>query len=216
MPRRADYRSQAHSLSKVREAIAAHDYAKAIGCPLNFTMDIHWQWTRFAKEGVWNRRKAVPALLESLRHWLAYHGVGFFSIAVRECPPSSNEGEHMHLLIHVPSDLQGAFLQHTKDFLRATRRHRKRALAWDTTYNNGKLAYILKGSTLPAREFLLAQTKTDWERNKFLEGTKEKGSQGVIYGKRLLISLALGRGARLGAKSGSVHHARREAPSLAA
>jgi hypothetical protein len=216
MPRRADYRSQAHSLAKVREAVAAHAYAKAIGCPLDLTMDIHWQWTRFAQEGVWNRRKAVPALLESLRHWLAYHGIGFFSIAVRECPPSSNEGEHMHLLIHVPSDLQDAFLQHTKDFLRGTRRHRKRALAWDTTYSDGKLAYILKGSTTPARELLTAMFETEYERNKFLDGTKDKASQGVIYGKRLLISQALGRGARLGAKSGRAHHVRREVPCVAA
>ncbi|MEY4965411.1 MAG: hypothetical protein RL274_994, partial [Pseudomonadota bacterium] len=154
MPRRSDYRSNAHSLAKVREAIAAHDYAKAIGCPLNFTLDIHWQWTRFAKEGIWNRRKAVPALLESLRHWLGYHGVGFFSIAVRECPPSSTEGEHLHLLVHVPFDLQEAFLQHTKDFLRGTKRHRKKALAWAATYSDGKLAYMLKGCTPLARELL--------------------------------------------------------------
>jgi len=216
MPRRSDYRSQAHSLSKVRETIAAHDYAKVIGCPLNFTMDIHWQWTRFAQEGIWNRRKAVPALLESLRHWLAYHDVGFFSIAVRECPPSSNEGEHMHLLIHVPSDFQEDFLQHTKDFLRGTKRHQKSALAWDTTYSDGKLGYILKGSTPPARELLAAMFETEYERNKFLEGTKDKASQGVIYGKRLLISQALGRGARLGAKSGRAHLGRREVPCVAA
>ncbi len=216
MPRRSDYRSNALSLARVREAIAAHDHAKAIGCPLNFTVDIHWHWTRFAKEGVWNRRKAAPALLESLRHWLAYYGVGFFSIAVRECPPSSTEGEHLHLLVHVPSDLQEDFLQHTKDFLRGTRRHRKRALAWAATYNDGKLAYILKGSTPPARDLLTAMFDTEYERNKFLEGTKEKASQGVIYGKRLLISQALGRGARLGANSVTVHHARREVPCVAA
>jgi hypothetical protein len=216
MPRRSDYRSLAHSLPKVREAIAAHEHAKVIGCPLNFTMDIHWAWTRFAQEGIWNRRKAVPALLESLRHWLAYHGVGFFSIGVRECPPSSNEGEHLHLLVHVPSDLKDAFLQHTKDFLRGTKRHQKRALAWDTTYSDGKLAYILKGSTPPARELLAAMFETEYERNKFLDGTKDKVSQGVIYGKRLLISQALGRGARVGAKSGSFRRARREVPRVAA
>jgi hypothetical protein len=216
MPRRSDYRSKAHSLTKVREAVAAHAHARAMSCPLNLTLDIHWAWTRFAQEGIWNRRKAVPALLESLRHWLAYHGVGFFSIAVRECPPSSNEDEHMHLLIHVPSDLQEALLQQTRDFLRGTKRHQKRALAWDTTYSDGKLAYILKGSTPPARELLTAIFETEYEREKFLEGTRDKASQGVIYGKRLLISQALGRGARLGANSVSVHHARREVQCVAA
>jgi hypothetical protein len=196
MPRKSNYRSQALSLPKVRVAMAAHDHAKAKSCQLNLTVDIHWQWTRFAKTAIWNCRKAVPALLESLRHWLAYHGIGFFCIAVREAPPSSNEGEHLHLLIHVPPDLRDAFLQHARDFLRGNKRHQKRALAWDTPYSDGKLAYILKGCTPPARELLAAMFETGYERNKFVESTRDKVRQGVIYGKRLLISQAIGPKAR--------------------
>jgi hypothetical protein len=37
---------------------------------------------------------------------------------------------------------------------------------------------------------------SDYERNRFLEGTQNKTSQGTIYGKCLLISQALGPKAR--------------------
>jgi hypothetical protein len=198
MPRTSHYRSNALSRSQVAAAIAAHDYAKIIGCPLNLTMDIHWAWTRFAKEGIWSRRKAVPALLECQRHWLAYHGVGFFSIMAREAPPSSNEGEHAHQLVHVPSHLRDDFLRHTRDFLRGNNRHQKKALAWKVPYNDGKLAYILKGCTPPARELLASMFETDHERNGFLEATRNKTRQGTVYGKRLPISQALGPKARSG------------------
>jgi hypothetical protein len=203
MPRSSHYRSKALSLSKVREAIAAHDHAKALGCPLNLTLDIHWQWTRFATEGIWNRRKAVTALLESQRHWLSNHDVGFLCILVREVPPSSTEGEHAHQLVHVPDHLKAAFLRHMRKFLRGKHRHQRRALHWDTTYSDGKLAYLLKGSTLPARQLLAAMFETDYERQHFLEGTKNKIHQGVIYGKRLFVSQALGPKARRGATCGS-------------
>ena len=201
MPRRSDYKSQTHSLSKVREAVAAHAYAKAIGCSLNLTLDIHWHWTRFSTEGIWNRRKAVPALLESQRHWLAYHGVGFFSILVREAPPGSSEGEHAHQLVHVPDHLHAAFLKHTKHFLGGNKRLPKRALVCDTIYSDGKLAYILKGSTPSAHQLLAAMFQTEYERQHFLDGTKDKTHQGVIYGKRLLISQAIGPKARRGASN---------------
>jgi len=207
MPRTSHYRSNALSRSQVAAGIAAHDYAKAIGCPLNLTMDIHWAWTRFANEGIWSRRKAVPTLLESQRHWLANHGVGFFSILTREAPPPSHEGEHAHQLVHVPPHLRDDFLQHTRDFLRGNKRHQKKALVWDVPYNDGKLAYILKGCTLPARKLLAAMFETDHERSGFLEGTRNKTNQGVIYGKRLLISQGLGPKAQL-----SVAHASNDNP----
>ena len=110
--------------------IAAHNHAKAIGCPLNLTLDIHRAWTRFAKESIRNRRQAVPALLESQRHWLAYHCESFYSILVRELPPGSTEGEHVHQLVYVPDHLQARFMRRTVDFLRGKRmRLHKRALA---------------------------------------------------------------------------------------
>jgi hypothetical protein len=198
MPRTSHYRSRALSCSQVRNAIAADRHAKALGFWLNFTMDIHWAWTRFGKKAIWNRRKAIAALLESQRHWLAYHGVGFFSMLVREAPIGSSEGEHAHQLVHVPDHLHAAFLGHTKHFLGGNKRLPKRALAWRATYSDGKLAYMLKGCTPPARELLSAMFETDFERQHFLAGTKDKTQQGVIYGKRLLISQALGPKARLG------------------
>jgi hypothetical protein len=71
-------------------------------------------------------------------------------------------------------------------------------LAWIETYSDGKFAYLLKGSTAPSRELLAAMFKTDYERRCFIESTKDKTCQGIIYGKRLLISQALGPKARLG------------------
>jgi hypothetical protein len=205
MPRRSDYRSKALSLSKVRGTVAAHDHAKALGCPANLALDIHWQWTRFATEGIWNRRKAVAALLESQRHWLDYHGVGFFSILVREAPPSSTEGEHAHQLVHVPDHLQAAFIRHTQNFLRGKHRHQKKALHCDTTYNDGKLAYMLKGCTAPGRELLAAMFETDYERQHFLDGTKAKTRQGIIYGKRLPSHERIGAGHGIWWRRGSGH-----------
>jgi hypothetical protein len=118
VPRTSDYRSKALSRAQVASALAGHQHAQRIGRSLNLTLDIHWAFTRFARDGIWNRRQAVTATLESQRHWLAYQGVGFLSILVREAPPSSSEGEHAHQLVHVPTLLRGAFIRHTKDFLR--------------------------------------------------------------------------------------------------
>jgi hypothetical protein len=63
-------------------------------------------------------------------------------------------------------------------------------------YNDGKLAYMLKGCTPPARELLATLFASEYERKGFLAATKHKSSQGVIYGKRLVISQALGPNAR--------------------
>ena len=188
MPRTPHYRSKALSLAQVATAIAAHHFAEAIGHPLNLTMDVHWEWTRFAHT---NRREAVPMLLESLRHFLCHRGVRFYAIAVRE----SHEpyGEHCHVLAHVPLVLHKTIEQQARDFLRGSKRHQKRALVCKEAYfSRGKLAYILKGSTPPARE-LLEQFNVAGERRRDLDP-----HQGVIYGKRLLISQALGPTARLG------------------
>jgi hypothetical protein len=205
MHRTAHYRSKALSRSQVAGAIAAHDHTEAIRCPLNLALDIHWEWTRYANS---NRRAALAKLLESLRHWLGRR-VGFYCIAVRENPPSSDAGEHCHALAHVPSDLQAGFLDHVRTFLRGNKRHQKRAMRWAITYNDGKLAYVLKGSTTPARMLLVAMFDTDYERNAFLENTREKTRQGVINGKRLLISQDLGPKAREGAvNANSMEHGR--------
>ena len=51
---------------------------------------------------------------------------------------------------------------------------------------------MLKGCTPPARELLAAMFGTEYERNKFFERNKDKTHQGIIYGKRLFISQALG------------------------
>jgi hypothetical protein len=197
MPRRADYHSNALPIAKVREAIAASAHAKAIGRPLNVSLDIHWHWTRFAKERIWNHRKAVRALLDNLRHWLTYHNVPFLSIAVRECPPDSNFGEHLHVLLHLPADLRKPFLRHVRKFLGGKKSLPRRALVSNATYNDGKLAYMLKGCTPPARELIITSLcHNDRERQLCRANIQDKPHQGIIYGKRLLISQALGPGAR--------------------
>jgi hypothetical protein len=150
------------------------------------SLDVHWEWTRFANV---NRRKAVPKLLESLRHSLGHRGIGFYAIAVRE----SHEpyGEHCHILVHAPPNLHKAVESHTRDFLRGGRHHQKRALVCTPTwYGRGKLAYILKGCTSLARE-LLEKFNVAGDRRRELDP-----HQGVICGKRLLISQALGPKAR--------------------
>jgi hypothetical protein len=55
---------------------------------------------------------------------------------------------------------------------------------------------MLKGATEPARSFLIAQFQSDFERAAFISGTHTKTRQGVINGKRLLISQSLGQAAR--------------------
>jgi hypothetical protein len=186
MPSTPDYRSKALSLAQVRDAIAAHHFAEVRGVRLNLALDVHWQWTRFAQG---NRRDAVSLMLESLRHFLHHREIGFFCIAVRENPLAL--GEHCHVLIHVPPDLQSALLEHIRGFLRGSKRHDRRALHFKATYNAGKLAYMLKGCTPPARP-LLDQFNLAGERRGQLDP-----NQGVIYGKRLLISQALGPKARV-------------------
>jgi hypothetical protein len=149
-------------------------------------------------------------LHESQRHWLSYYGAGFYSISVREHPPTSQEGEHAHQLIHVPAELQRAFIKRTRNFLRGNKRHDKQALRWVEPYNDGKLVYILKGSTPPGRNRLIGMLLTERERQGFIAATEHKRCQGVIYGKRLLISQSLGPKVRQGsAKS------RDSSPSLA-
>jgi hypothetical protein len=198
MPRTTNYRSRALSRAQVGAAIAAYEHAEAIERPLNLTLDVHWAWSRFATDGLWNRRKAIAGLLESQRHWLDYRDVTFMSILVREAPPSSNEGEHAHQLVHVPVGIRPAFLQHVRDYLRGNKRHQKKALSWDVPYNDGKLAYMLKGCTPAARDLIVAKLKTGYERGCFLESTSAKANQGIIYGKRLLISQSLGPQAQRG------------------
>jgi hypothetical protein len=191
MPRTPHYRSKALSRAQVAAAIAAHDYAEAIGRPLNLTMDVHWEWTRFANT---NRRMAAPMFLESLRHFLGHRAIGFYAITVRE----SHEpyGEHCHVLAHVPLELHIAVEEHARDILRGGKRRQKRALVCRPTYySRGKLAYILKGSTPPGRE-LLEQFNVAGERRRELDPR-----QGIIYGKRLLISQAIGPKARRGASN---------------
>jgi hypothetical protein len=190
LPRTGDYRSKARYRSKVVAAIAAHDFAESIGSPLNLSLDAHWQWTRFANR---NRRDAVAELLERQRHWLARHGIGFYSIVVRENPPPANNGEHAHELVHVPSKFHAAFSQNTRNFPRGNKQHRKRALVCTPTWHSrGELAYMLKGSTPPARA-LLDQFNVAGKRRSELDP-----HQGIIYGKRLLISQRLDTKARSG------------------
>lgn len=189
LPRTRHYRSKALTLAQVKDAIAAYDFAATIGRPLNLSMDIHWQWTQFAQR---NRRDALANLRESLRHFLSHRHVGFYSIAVREY--HLPYGEHCHLLVHVPADLRSEFIRHVREFLRGGSRHQKKALNWEVAYyGHGKLAYILKGSTQPARD-LLEQFNRAGERRGDLDP-----NQGIIYGKRLQIAQALGPKARAAA-----------------
>jgi len=180
----------------VAEAIAAYRYAEALQRPLNLSLDLHWAYTGFSDEAVFSRRAVVAALLASQRHWLKSRGAGFYSILVRENPPASEQGEHAHQLLNVQADLREGIEAHTRKFLSRGKRHRARALEAKTVYNDGKLAYILKGATLPARELLAAMFKTDYERSSFLASTSSKTRQGRIPGKRVSISEALGPAAR--------------------
>jgi hypothetical protein len=191
-----NYTSAAIPRHKVAETIAAYRYAELLKRPLNMSLDIHWAWTGFANESKISRRAATAALLQSQRHWLKYYGLGFFSILVREAPPASDQGEHAHQLIHVSADLGEAFEAHTRAFLAGGGRRRARAVKVASVFSDGKLAYILKAGTPPARKLLVAMFKTKYERYRFLASTSSKTRQGIIPGKRVSISEALGPAAR--------------------
>jgi hypothetical protein len=42
---------------------------------------------------------------------------------------------------------------------------------------------MLRGSTAPARDFILAMFETDYERRAFIEATEHKVRQGTMNGK---------------------------------
>jgi hypothetical protein len=192
LSRTPHYRSSAINRTQAQSAIAANAYATASGRPLNLTLDIHWQWTGFANR---NRRLAVAKLLESQRHWLNHRSMSHYHITVRENPPGL-WGEHCHLLVHVPVRLQSSFVQHVRKFLRCNRCYQKSAMRWKSAYSFGKLAYLLKGATAPARALVIAQFDSSFERFAFISCTSSKTHQGVINGKRILISQTLGPAAR--------------------
>lgn len=189
MPRCADYHSSHLTRAQTRTAIAANDFAETIGASLNLVLHIHWYWTAYALS---DRRKTLPKLLESQRHWLMHRNVGYYSITVRENPSMGSLREHAHQLVHVPVELRRDFLTHVRDFLRQNGRCQKEALKWGEGYSIGKLAYLCKGSTAAARQLIAEQFGTYYEREKFTEATAAKKDQGLIWGKRLYISQSLG------------------------
>jgi hypothetical protein len=137
-----------------------------------------------------NRRDAIALLLESQRHWLAHRSTSFASIAVRENSFGMPAGEHVHQIVHIPLALQREFIAHTKQFLTAGKPQQK-ALAWDSVYSRGILAYLCKGATADGRALILKWLPTEQEREAFKSVVASKPYQGVIYGKRLLISHSL-------------------------
>jgi hypothetical protein len=193
MPRTANYSSPKLTRSQVKDVIAASEFADAQSSPLNMVLHIHWHYTAFANS---DRRKAVASLLESQRHWCLHRKLPFLSILVRENSALGGLGEHAHQLLHIPGDFKKAFLVYVRDFLRQGKKHRRQCLNTAIPYNEGKFGYLCKGSTAAGWKLVLERYPTDYERQKFSVLIARKADQGVVWGKRLFISRALGKKAR--------------------
>jgi hypothetical protein len=193
VPRTPHYRSQAVTRCQVAKALQAFDFTERQGFPLTLMLNIHWALTPFAYK---DRKVALAKLLESQRHWTTHRSLAFKSIAVRETGGMGPMAEHVHQLIYIPADLTSEFIEHVRQFLRGGARLPKGALQWDHVYSRGCLAYMCKGATVSGTDLVTRWPPTQYERERFACSTAEKRTQGIIHGKRLFISRALGKRAQ--------------------
>jgi hypothetical protein len=146
--RRTRRTSKYISKHQATNLIEALDFADAIGCPLNFSVDISWvffsgsvdDWTRFAR---WQQR---------LSKWTKRRGFPLTMIWTREV--GKRGGAHTHVLLHIPP-----WLMESADFRRDFRPALERAFKPEdgphdaaralniqrAHFPDGKLRYNLKG-----------------------------------------------------------------------
>jgi hypothetical protein len=79
-------------------------FSWSIGLPLNKMLTIHMQ-----KGGVEGREalEALQSFLQRVQRWLRKHGIELSAIWVRE--NGIGEGEHVHMLLHIPVALMPLF-----------------------------------------------------------------------------------------------------------
>jgi len=169
----------------VHNLLAAAEYARTIGRPLNRFTTIHWQ----AGGLVGDYQGATLRFLKLARDWLRLRGESLTYIWVRES--GEGIGEHVHILMHVPPHLARQFSNRQRGWLQAcdatfrkgvissrpvgrNYRHALKGVQYGERYRDhlaNVLAYVLKGE----REFA-----------------------GELSGKRCSTSQNIGRKARRG------------------
>lgn len=97
---RRDRRSQALTVSQVRNLIAATHHAHVIGLPFNRMITIHWEAAGVALEGM---AKATGRFTDLLAKALRRHGAATAWLWVHE--NGDGKGGHCHMLAHVPASL---------------------------------------------------------------------------------------------------------------
>ncbi len=181
---RADRISDAIPQGARENIEAAARFASDIGLPLNKFLTLHMEGAGLTEL---RARQAIADFLQRIRRWIRVKGGQFCYIAVRE--NGVGEGEHVHLLLHVPPDLFAKFSHRQSGWLCAVGVKRYKGGCFSRPIGNHKnaaqinfahylanlqrvVAYVLKATTV--------------------------GSKGIgpIVGKRCGTSQNIGRAAR--------------------
>lgn len=180
---------------KVRNLMDASFFAVKVDLPLNRFVTIHWECAGLAADF----QKATGRFLKLAGDWLRLHGSNSAWIWVRESGP--DVGEHVHILMHVPSPLARLFSYRQRGWLKAcganfaagviksrpvgrSIRHAHVGAQGGECYMGHlcrALGYVLKGAD--------AQTRQE-------HGITFAQPGGVILGKRCSTSQNIGRSAR--------------------
>lgn len=180
---------------KARNLLDASFFAAQIGLPLNRFVTIHWEQAGILVDF----QKVTGRFLKLAGDWLRLQGSEFAWVWVREGGPK--DGEHVHILMHVPPHLARAFSYRQRRWLKAcganfgkgviksrpvgrSNRHAFVGVQGGECYMGhlGRaLDYILKGAA--------SQTRHDL-------GITRAKSGGVLFGKRCSTSQNIGWAAR--------------------
>lgn len=153
--------------------------ANTLDLPLNTHVTIHWGLAPSDVHPVdrWQR------FYETANAWLKRRLVGFTWVYVWECGVQKHHGRvlHMHLAIHLPSDLVSEFRKKASDWVRASTnpgQYQNNAVdvqwIWTAT-PDGLMRYILKGANQKAR-------------SDFKVPERHSSNQGKVQGKRSEVS----------------------------
>lgn len=184
----SDRLSSQLSVSQCVNVTEAAWHAPEVGVPLNRFITINWSTAR-----VESPRAATAFFLKRAGDWLADRGLQRAYVWVRE----NDGGDHVHILIHVPSRLARDFSRRQRGWLRALGAERRSgviktdAVARDYAAADASPAYyrqnldvviryLLKGASEQAASF------TDHRRRE----------TGLVQGQRAGVSHDLGRRAR--------------------
>ena len=163
---------------QVEAIFAADDYAARCRHRLNIFITIFWPLSASIPDKVGAARKRM-------REWLDHRGVQFHWAYVHENPVT---GFNTHLLVHVPTRLQAAFMAAAPTFF---------------GFDAGDAAFDIKRRYGSRERVVRYMCKgTDWStavRHRIHDGSRWKGAQGNVPFKRCGWSQNIGLAARQGA-----------------